>query len=104
MHLDCTIERRADAVVVTPSGEVDRDTAGELRRHLAEALELAGRGHIDVDVDLAQVTFMDSSGIGALLAAHRLAAGAGTTLRVRDAVPTVRTVLELTNVWELLRT
>ncbi len=101
MHFDCTVERGADAVLVTPSGEVDRDTAGELRRRLTEAVGQAGTGV--VDVDLAGVTFMDSSGIGALIAAHRLAGTTGATLRVRDPGPPVRTVLELTNVWDLLR-
>jgi anti-sigma B factor antagonist len=101
MHLECTVERHADAVVVTPAGEIDRDTAGHLRRRLAEAVGLAGTGI--VDVDLRHVTFMDSSGIGALLAGRRLAGDAGATLRVRDPGPPVRTVLELTNVWNLLR-
>ena len=101
MHFDCTVEQRADGVLVAPSGEVDRDTAAGLRERLIEAVGLAGQGQ--VDVDLARVTFMDSSGIGALLAAYRAAGDAGATLRIRDAGPGVRTVLELTNVWELLR-
>ncbi len=101
MHFDCTVERRADAVLVTPSGEVDRDTAPDLRARLAEAIGLAGGGR--VEVDLAAVTFMDSSGIGALLTGHRLAADTGATFVIRDAGPPVQTVLELTNVWQLLR-
>jgi anti-anti-sigma factor len=100
MPLECTVERHVNAVLVRPSGEVDRDTAHDLRRFLAEAI---GLGDGVVEVDLARVTFMDSSGIGVLLTAHRLAADNGTTLRVRDAGPAVRTVLELTNVWGLLR-
>ena len=100
MHFDCTVERRADAVLVTPCGEIDRDTEPRLRACLTEAVGLAAGGR--VDVDLSGVTFMDSSGIGALLTAHRLAGDNGTTLRVRDAGPPVRTVLELTNVWQLL--
>jgi anti-sigma B factor antagonist len=100
MHFDCTIDRRDNAVLVTPFGEIDRDTAPGLRRRLTEAVGLAGAGL--VDVDLRHVTFMDSSGIGALLAAHRLAGDSGAALRVRDPSPSVRTVLELTNVWNLL--
>ena len=100
MHFDCTIDRRAGAVLVTPFGEIDRDTAPHLRQRLAEAVALAGTGL--VDVDLRHVMFLDSSGIGALLAAHRLAGDSGAALRIRDPSPTVRTVLELTNVWDLL--
>ena len=99
-HLDCTIERRDGAVLVTPFGDVDRDTAPQLREALSSAVGEGGTGR--VDVDLRHVTFMDSSGIGALLAGHRLAVGAGTTLRVRNPTPAVRTVLDVTNVWQLL--
>jgi anti-anti-sigma factor len=100
MHFDCTRERLDDVVVVTPFGEVDRDTAPQLRRELAEAVSQAGAGR--VEVELRHVTFMDSSGVGALLAGHRLAGSAGTRLRVRSPTPAVRTVLDITNVWQLL--
>ena len=82
MHIDCTIEQRDDVVVMTPFGEVDRDTAPELRARLSEAVGLAGTGI--VDVDLRHVTFMDSSGIGALLAGHRLAGDHGARLQVHS--------------------
>lgn len=100
MHFDCTSEKLADAVVVTPSGEIDRDTAPELQGVLDDAVRAAGNGR--VEVDLHRVTFMDSSGIGTLLAAHRLARSTGATLRVRDPAPQVRMVLDVTNVWDLL--
>jgi anti-sigma B factor antagonist len=97
---DCTIERQDGAVLVTPFGDVDRDTAPQLRQALTSAIGEQGAGR--VDVELRHVTVMDSSGIGALLAGHRLAAGAGGTLRIRNPTPAVRTVLDLTNVWQLL--
>jgi anti-sigma B factor antagonist len=100
MHFDCTTERHGDAVVVTPSGEIDRDTAAPLQDVLERAVRAADGGL--VDVDLHRVTFLDSSGVGALLSAHRLAGTTGTTLRIRDAAPAVRSVLDITNVWELL--
>jgi anti-sigma B factor antagonist len=100
MHFDCTSEKLAGAVVVTPSGEVDRDTAPQLQDALEEAVRGADGGR--VEVDLRHVGFMDSSGIGALLSAHRLAGTTGATLQIRNPVPAVRTVLDITNVWGLL--
>ena len=97
---DCTIERHDGAVLVTPFGDVDQDTAPRLRAALTSTIE--EHGAVRVDVELRHVTFMDSSGIGALLAGHRLAARAGGTLRVHNPTPAVRTVLDLTNVWQLL--
>jgi anti-anti-sigma factor len=100
MQFHCSSEILDDAVVVTPFGEVDRDTAPELRHVLEKAVLQAGTG--PVEVDLRHVTFMDSSGIGALVAGHRLAGTIGATLRARNPAPSVRRVLDVTNVWRLL--
>lgn len=100
MQFECTQVRQGDTVVVRPSGEVDRDTAEAFRAAMFDALAQVGRGR--VEVDLSGVGFLDSSGVGALLAAHREAGTAGATLVARDPVRTVRTVLDITNVSGLL--
>ena len=100
MHFECTSEQRGDVVVVTPFGEIDRDTAPRLREVLDDAAGRAGAGRIEVD--LRHVTFLDSSGIGALLYGHRLAERSGATFIAHGASPMVRTVMEITNVWTLL--
>jgi anti-sigma B factor antagonist len=102
MHFACTSEKTADAVVVTPIGEIDRDTAPRLREVLEQAVQDAAGG--TVEVDMANVSFMDSSGIGALLAGHQQAGSAGGTFRLRNPSEAVRSVLEITNVWRILGT
>jgi anti-sigma B factor antagonist len=69
--------------VVRVAGEVDIDTAPKLRTALGDAL----RSDAPVVLDLAAVTFMDSSGFGVLAAAQRQATVVGATLRLRG-VPT----------------
>jgi anti-sigma B factor antagonist len=54
--------------VVAPSGEIDAVTAPQLGRRI---LGLADAGKRAVVVDLSEVTFMDSTGIGVLLNALR---------------------------------
>jgi anti-anti-sigma factor len=100
MQFHCTRERLGDVTVVTPFGDVDQDTAPELLHALTTAIGEAGPSV--VEVEMRHVTFMDSSGVGALLAANRLARPRGATLRVRNPVPAVRMVLDVTNVWQLL--
>jgi anti-sigma B factor antagonist len=98
MHFDCTSEKLADVVVVTPIGEVDRDTAPRVRELLAEAArDTDGR----VEVELSHVTFLDSSGIGALLFGRQQAITAGVPFRLRRPAEPVRSVLQITNVWPL---
>jgi anti-sigma B factor antagonist len=57
-------------------------------------------GHIDVD--MSAVTFLDSSGIGMLVAARRAAEVKGITLKLREPGPMVRMVLEVANLDGLL--
>src|SRR6185369_6212794 len=53
--------------VVRPAGKrLDLEAAGEFRQEL---MRLIGDGHRDLVVDLSNVSFLDSSGLGALVSA-----------------------------------
>ena len=67
--------------VVTTPEEIDIMTAEKLRAVLLEA----GNGARLVVVDMTSTTFLDSSGLHALLGAHRRALSDGNELRL--AVP-----------------
>jgi anti-sigma B factor antagonist len=55
-------------VVVHVSGDVDVDGAADLRHALAGAV---GSGFVDLVVDLRDVGFIDSTGLGVLVRARR---------------------------------
>jgi anti-anti-sigma factor len=74
------------------AGEVDISSADTLTQAL-RAARCRGCGLI---IDLAHVTFLDSTGIAALLMAHRQTAAAGQTLTVVNARDIVRRVLAIT--------
>lgn len=72
------IERRADAVVVSLAGELDLYNAEEVRRALLDTL---ADGAELLVVDLAEVTFIDSTALGVLIEARsRLADRSGFRL------------------------
>ena len=73
--------------VIIPIGEIDLSN----RDHLRSVLE-ATNG--EVIVDLAGLTYLDSSGIGVLVAQHRRLTANGGCLQLRDPQPAVRRVLE----------
>jgi anti-sigma B factor antagonist len=81
-----------DHVVIRVRGEIDLTTAQELTGPIDEAI--SARRHVVV-VDLSEVTFMDSSGLTALVRCSRHADARGSTLVVRDPQPAVRRVLEI---------
>jgi anti-sigma B factor antagonist len=61
--------RRGSAVVVTAMGEIDALTVSRLRRELDQAFAEEDVG--PVVVDLTEVSFLGSRGLGALVDAHR---------------------------------
>jgi anti-anti-sigma factor len=76
-------------------GELDAST----RRGLAE--QLTGPSGSLIVVDLCQLTFMDSSGLGALHAAWRMAIRNGGILVLCRPSPMVQRILEITglDIW-----
>ncbi|MFD0260075.1 STAS domain-containing protein [Kitasatospora indigofera] len=81
--------------VVEVTGELDYDTAPRVRVALEDALAVAPVPPILV-VDLAGVTFCDSSGLNALLQARIDAQGQGSVLRLARPTPAVARLLEIT--------
>jgi len=80
---------------VVLAGEVDADLGPELAEAMADA-EATG---LPVDVDVERVTFMDSSGIAFLA---RLATRSDDRVRLLRPPDTVRFLLEVTRIGELL--
>ncbi len=73
-------------------GELDAATAVQLGSHVAAATSS------EVHLDLGDVTFMDSSGLAAVLEAQRRLALEHRRLVVGDRSPVVQRVLELAGV------
>ncbi|GAB1689153.1 STAS domain-containing protein [Krasilnikovia sp. M28-CT-15] len=94
MPFDCTLQLADDTVIVSPEGDVDIHTSAAVREVLREVVASRTGGRIVVD--LSDVTFLDSSGIGVFVAAKRAADARGLELRLRNPGPVVRMVLEVT--------
>ena len=85
------VHRDGATAVVTPCGEVDLATVCALR----VALDKAGRCAVLV-LDLREMSFMDSSGVGVLVDERRRAGREGFCLRVVSGPPVVQRLLEVT--------
>ncbi len=85
--------------VLTLTGELDLASGPLLREAVDDALR---RGRRHVAIDASGVSFIDSSGLMALLKARRKATAAGGSLRLTaSSVPVLR-VLELTGLTDEL--
>jgi anti-anti-sigma factor len=94
-QLSLRVEDDAGRTFVTVAGEVDMESAAQLRSCLRT---LDG----NVVVDLAEVTFLDSSGIAALVNARKRLLDLGGTLMLRAPRSNVREVIRITGLDELL--
>ena len=79
MDLRISSDIREDVTVVHVGGEIDVYTAPVLREHLDEHI-LQGRHRLVVD--LADVSFMDSTGLGVLVGRLKLVRVKNGTLRL----------------------
>lgn len=93
-----TEECRNGTSVVTVSGEVDVATAPALRDCVERVVE---RDEGAVVVDLLGVTFIDSTGLGVLIGAHRRCVDDGRELRVVVGEPRILKVFEITGLTDL---
>ncbi|MFB7175712.1 STAS domain-containing protein [Streptomyces sp. NPDC056254] len=83
---------RPDATVLTVAGELDMDTAQDLTE-AADAIELHGQ---TLTLDLSAVTFIDSSGLNALLALRHRVHLAGGILELAGLCDQALHLLDLT--------
>jgi anti-anti-sigma factor len=93
LHIDTSYPSAVTARVAVV-GEVDLVTTPVLRERLLRVLR--DRRPDLLDVDLAGVTFLDCTGLGALVAVRNAAVQAGGQIRVSHPRPIVRRVLEVT--------
>jgi anti-anti-sigma factor len=85
----------ADRTRIVLSGEIDADLAADLHEATAEA----EHAELPIEVDAHHVTFMDSSGVAFLA---RLATRSQHRVRLLRVPPTVRFLLEVTRIGDLL--
>lgn len=98
MQIDKTVTE--DHVVLRCEGRLTMTAAPTLR---AAVETCVAEGHPRVVVDLSLTSFVDSSGLGALVNGLKSTRVAGGDLRIAGAPQQVRSVLSLTNLDRVLK-
>jgi anti-sigma B factor antagonist len=94
IQLDIVVESAEGRRIVKVVGEFDRGNANEVRSCLND---LIGAG-FDVVVDLSELRFIDSTGLGVLVGAHKFAKERGRSLTLRRPSSQVAKGLEVTGI------
>ena len=85
--------------IVQVCGPLHARQGAQLRE---EVCELIRRGERAIDVRLASVSQVDAAGIGELVRAYQMSAGAAAVLRVTEATGRVKEVLARVGLLDLL--
>lgn len=96
--MEYQIQREGDVAVLELHGVLDVASAPTFQTALQSILDEGGNR---VAVDMADVSFMDSSGLGVLIAAYRRLSGGGGQIALVNVVPAVHKVLQLTRTDQL---
>ena len=96
LNIDVKSEDGGSRLVFALRGSLDLATAPTVRAALTEATE---KGSHDLIVDLSQLEFLDSTGLGVLIGAHRRTAERGGSFRL---VASEGSILRLLNITGLI--
>ena len=84
---------QGDTLRISGIKEIGAANANAFRDEARLAMTEAQR---NVEIDLSETTFIDSCGLGALIALHKTACGRKGVLRLLNPPPPVQQILELT--------
>lgn len=91
--MDVDVDSSApDRSVITVRGDIDAYGGHVLRDAITEAFEIEN----DVVIDMSEVDFVDSAGVGVLVGGHRAAEKAGLGFAIRQPSRRVSVLLEVT--------
>ena len=96
--LSIHISRDGSTAMVVASGEIDLSTVDELRSAVTSAAE----GTEKLRLDLTDVEFIDSAGLGGLLELRSTLRSRSVTLEIAAGDGAVRQAMEITGLSELL--
>jgi anti-sigma B factor antagonist len=98
MDFDVHLLRQDRCGVVRVRGEIDVVSRERFEAAMAEALDAGG----PMVIDMREVTFCDSTGLNALVAANKRAIEEGTAIALVAVPPRVRRVFRITAVDEFI--
>lgn len=99
MEIQLQTRQEAGAQIVAVNGDVELHSAANLRQELQRVCE---QPHVHCIVDMSEVPFIDSTGVGVLVGALKRAHEQGGTLTILAPQPRVRRVFEITGLLDSL--
>lgn len=97
------MEAQGDTLRISGLTELDATNATDVCSRIRAALHPSQK---NIEIDLSQTTYLDSCGLGTLIALHKTACGREGSVRLANPLPPVQEVLKLTRlgrIFEILK-
>jgi stage II sporulation protein AA (anti-sigma F factor antagonist) len=100
MELGLDIKQQGEVLIVKVYGEFDLHGADDARRDIDGFIKAREVKH--VVFDLAQLTFIDSSGLGVILGRYRKVSENGGRVAITGVPPAIHRVMEIAGLTRLM--
>jgi len=97
--MEIQVSQSQGVTIVVPTGDLDMGAADQVRRVLTELID---KGQLKLVMDLGGVGYIDSSGLGTLVAAMKQARAAGGNLKLCALQDDVRSIFEMTRLIKVM--
>ncbi|WP_080875342.1 STAS domain-containing protein [Oceanobacillus timonensis] len=93
MNLSVNVQEENQVKVLEVSGEIDAYTAPELKKSLMPLIQESGN---EIEVDLENVAYMDSTGLGVFVSALKASKESGSHFTLKNVQGRVYRIFEIT--------
>ena len=100
MSMQVEVEHFRQALIVRLKGELDHHTAAAVKNKMEEAILRSNCSYLVLNLEDLQ--FMDSSGIGVILGRYKLIKSRGGKVMVCGVTPSVYRLLEMSGLFKIL--
>lgn len=101
MSLQIDLQQKGSVLLVRLVGELDHHTAEQLRNQVEDNLAKKQIKHIVLNLE--QLTFMDSSGLGVILGRYKQVRAIGGEMVVCAISPAVKRLFEMSGLFKIIR-
>lgn len=97
--MDVEVTRSGQATVVVPKGELDLAGSNQLKETLTSLID---KGQAELVLDLTATSYVDSSGLAALVEGMKRARANGGDIKLCGLQPDVRSIFDMTRLIKVL--